>query len=47
MTNVPPKEENVEPTLMIPNEDGRFGVQVLFTLYDEFDIEQFACQGIK
>ena len=45
--SVPPEEENIEHTLVIPNEDGGSGVEVLFTLHDEFDIEQLACQGIK
>jgi len=45
--NVPPEEEDVESALMVSNEDGRFGVEMLFTLHDKFDIEQLACQGIK
>ena len=44
---VPRKKENVESALVISDEDGRFLVEVLFTLHDEFDIEQFACEGIK
>jgi len=41
--NIPPEEEDVEHTLVIPNEDCRFGIEMLFTLHDEFDIEQFSC----
>ena len=47
MVDIPPEEENIESTLVIPNEDGRFGIEMLFTLHDEFDIEQFSCKGIK
>ena len=37
--SVPPEEENVESALVIPNEDGRFRVEVLLSLHDEFDIK--------
>ena len=47
MADIPPKEENIESTLVIANEDGGFGIEMLFTLHDEFDIEQLSCKGIK
>lgn len=47
MADIPPKEENVESTLVIPDEDGRSGFEMLFTFHDEFDIEQFSCKGIE
>lgn len=45
--SVPPEEENVQSTLVISNEDGRFDVEMLFTLHDEFDIKHLASKGIK
>lgn len=45
--NVPPEEKDIERTLVISDEDSRFNVKMLFSLYDEFDIQQFSCKGIK
>ena len=47
MTSVPPKEENVETALAIPNENSRFCVEMFFAFHNEFDIEQLACKGIE
>ena len=45
--DAPSKEKDIESTLMISDQDGRFCVEMFFTLYDEFDIQQFSCEGIK
>ena len=45
MVDIPSKEENVKSTLVIPDENGRSGVEVLLTLHDKFDIEQFSYNG--
>ena len=45
--DLPPEKEDIEPTLMISDKNCRFGVKMLFTLYDEFDIQQFSRKGIK
>jgi len=37
--SIPPEEENIESTLVISNEDGRFCVEMLLALHDEFDIK--------
>jgi hypothetical protein len=37
--DVPPEEKDIESALMISYEDGRSGIEMLFTLYDEFDIQ--------
>lgn len=47
MVDIPPKEENVESTLVIPDENSRSGVEVLFALHDKFDIKQFSYKGIE
>lgn len=45
--NVPPEEKDIESALVISDKDSRFNVEVLFTFYDEFDIQQFSSKGIK
>jgi hypothetical protein len=42
-----PRKKNIETALVISNENGRFCIKMLLTLYDEFDIQQLACKGIK